>query len=206
MTRVGSILRYIFTTNSSFWFEKDLTKSILNYKAKIPVEIDIDSTKETIDWLKNQDEKWVVHPQEICCAIKYKHSWPSVSVNKKIIGCIKIGFLYVYIVDFNKIIKLPETMAFIYDTYVLEQHRGKGVAKYLITQAVKSIKSKGYKKVRCHIPPWNKNSINSYEKIGFKKIGYIRHFRILGMPFNIGNMSKEFLIPKTNNIDGEYSK
>lgn len=178
---IGSIIRFIFTTNSAIWFEKDLTEELADYKPKLPVEIDITSIRQTIEWLKSQEHAWVVHPKEIATALKYDHCWPSVRTNGKIIGCIKIGFGNVYIVDYNRIIEFPERMAYIYDTYVLQEQRGKGVAKFLITQAIKFLKAQGYTKVRCHIPPWNKASISAYEKIGFRKFSYIRYFRIFGV-------------------------
>ena len=188
---MGRILRFIFTTNSAIWLIKDLTEELTDYQAKLPVEIDITSTSQTIEWLKSQNQSWVVHPQEIATALEYNHCWPSVRTNGKIIGCIKIGFGNVYIVDYNRVIEFPERMAFIYDTYVLQEQRGKGVAKYLITQAIKFLKAQGYTKVRCHIPPWNKASISAYEKIGFKKVSYIRCFRIFGVLIRTANPAKE---------------
>jgi ribosomal protein S18 acetylase RimI-like enzyme len=188
---MGRILRFIFTTNSAIWFEKDLTEELADYQAKLPVEIDLTSISETIEWLKSQKQSWVVHPQEIATALEYNHCWPSIRTSGKIIGCIKIGFRNVYIVDYNRVIELPERMAFIYDTYVLQEQRGKGVAKHLITQAIKFLKAQGYTKVRCHIPPWNKASISAYEKIGFKKFSYIRYFRIFGVSIRKANPAEE---------------
>jgi len=164
---MGRIKRFIFTTNSAIWFERDLTEELIDYHAKLPLEIDISSTSKTIDWLKGQKESWVVHPKEIDNALKYDHCWTSVKLNGKIIACIKIGFNKIYISDYDKVIKFPKNMAFIYDTYVLPKYRGKGVANYIISQASKFIKNQDYTKVGCHIPPWSKASINAYRKNGF---------------------------------------
>ena len=136
-------------------------------------------------------DKELYSPQEIVTALEYNHCWPSVRTNGKIIGCIKIGFRNVYIVDYNRVIELPERMAFIYDTYVLQEGRGKGVAKYLITESIKFLKTQGYTRVRCHIPPWNKASINAYEKVGFRKVSHIRYFRIFGIPIRKVKFVKE---------------
>jgi ribosomal protein S18 acetylase RimI-like enzyme len=177
-----NMLSLIFITNNAIWFEKDLTEDSVDFQPKIPVELEINSINQTIMWLKSQKQSWLVNQKEIATACKYNHCWPSVRSNRKIIGCIKIGFDNVFIVDYKQVIRFPDKMAFIYDTFVLEEQRGKGVGKYLILQAIKFLKSQGYTKVRCHIPPWNKISIGVYEKMGFKKIGYIRFFRILGVP------------------------
>jgi ribosomal protein S18 acetylase RimI-like enzyme len=187
-----NILSFIFINNSAIWFEMDLTEELKDYKAKLPVEFDTTSTSQTIEWLKSQNQNWVVHPKEITAALNYNHCWPSVRSNGKIIGCVKIGTGNIYIVDYNKVIEFPQNMAFIYDTYVLKDQRGKGVAKYLIAQAVKFLKTQGYTKVGCHIPPWNTVSIKIYEKIGFKKVSYIKCFRILRIPIRLANPAKMY--------------
>jgi len=185
------IKRFIFTTNSAIWFEMDLTEELTDHQAKIPVEIDTTSTSQTIEWLKSQEQSWLVHPKEIAAALKYNHFWPSVRTNGQIIGCIKIGFENVYIADYDKVIEFPEKMAFIYDTYILRKHRGKGVAIYLKSQALKFLKAQGYNKVGSHVPPWNKAMISINEKMGIKKVNYIRYFRIFGISIRIVKPTKE---------------
>jgi RimJ/RimL family protein N-acetyltransferase len=180
---IGKIKRYIFTTNSAIWYERDLTKDLIDYNTKITVKINKDSTSQTIDWLKSQNQSWLVHPKEVETALKNNHYWLSVQNNKEIIGCIKTGFGSVYIVDYNKIITFPKDMAVIYDTFVVEKKRGKGVAKYLISESLRFLKNQGYKRVCCHIPPWNKNSIIAYEKTGFRKVSFIRFIKIFNVPF-----------------------
>ena len=176
------ILSPIILTNSAIWFEKDLTEELTDYQLNFPVEVETTTIDKTINWLKNQKESWLVSQKEITTAYKYNHCWPFVSINGKIAGCIKIGFDSVFILDYKQVIKFPKKMAFIYDTFVLEEQRGKGIGKYLINQAINFLKSQGYTKVRCHIPPWNKISISVYEKMGFKKISYIRFFRVFRVP------------------------
>jgi len=185
------ILNFIFTTNSAIWFEKDLTEELADYQAKLPVEIDMNSTSQTIERLKSQKQRWVVHPKAIAAALEYNHCWPSVRTNGKIIGCTKIGFGNVYIADYNRVIEFPERMAFFYDIFILPEQRGKGVAKHLVIQAIKFLKAQGYTKVGVHVPPWNKASIRVCEKIGFKKVSYIRYFRIFGVSIRIVKPTKE---------------
>ena len=177
------LLSPIIITNSAIWFERDLTEELTDYQLELPVEFKTNSIDKTIEWLKSQNKSWLINQKEITNAYKYNHCWPYISFNGKIIGCIKIGFDNVFIADYKQVIILPDKIAFIYDTYVLEEQRGKGIGKYLIAQVIKYLKLQGYNKVRCHIPPWNKISISAYEKIGFKKISYIRFFRIFGFPF-----------------------
>jgi len=194
------ILSFIFTTNSAIWFEKDLTEELADYKAKIPVKIDMTSTSQTIEWLKNQKLSWVIHPKEIAAALEYNHFWPSVRTNGKIIGCTKIGFDKVYIVDYNRVIELPERMAFFYDIFILPEYRGKSLAKHITIQAIKYLKKQGYTKVGLHVPPWNKASLSICKKMGFKKVSYIRYFRIFGVSIQIASTTKELSIFKGGKI------
>jgi ribosomal protein S18 acetylase RimI-like enzyme len=196
-------LSSILGTNSAFWFEKDLN-NIVDYKPKIPVKIDMNSTDKTIEWLIKQSQSWVVHPKEIDAALKYNHCWPNISYKDKIIGCIKIGLENIFIVDYNKLVKFPNDTAFIYDTYVIDEMRGKGLAKYLISEAAKFVKTKGYAKVGCHIPPWNKASINAYEEIGFRKISYIRNINLLGVSIRIGKSPSNFSMLTKGRLLKEY--
>lgn len=200
---MGRILNFIFTTNSAIWFEKDITKEVVEYQAKIPVEVDITSTNKTIEWLRSLNQPWMVNPREIAAALDNNHCWVSVHINGKIIGCIKIGFRNVYIGDYNKVIEFPKRMGFIYEIYVLPEQRGNGVAKYLTAQAIKFLKSKGYTKVGNHVPPWNKASIRVCEKIGFKQVCYIRYFRIFGVSIRIVSKNKKFSILKGGKIQRE---
>ena len=200
---IGRFIRFIFTTNSAIWFEKDLTEKFINYKTKIPLEIDISSTNLTIEWLKSQKLNWLIHTQEIETAIKYNHYWPSVSNNGIIIGSIKVGLKKVYIADYDQIVDLPEKTAFIYDTYVLNEKRGKGVAKFLIVESIKYLKSKGFLKVKCHIPVWNKASISAYEHIGFQKTSYNRFFRIFGFKICKVKTLKKYPKAKEHKISQE---
>ena len=189
---MGSKINFIFTTNSAFWFEKDLTNDIRDIKINLPVNINFNSNNKTIEWIKKQNKNWLTNENEIDAALKYGHLWPYICVDDRIVGYIKIGFDKVFINDFDKLINFPKKMAFIYDTYVVEEMRGKGIATYLICEAIKYIKNQGYTKVGCHIPPWNKPSIHAYEKIGFKKINYIRNYRILGVPIKIVKTPNNF--------------
>ena len=197
---IKKILRFTFTTNSAIWFEKDLTEELADYQAKIPVEFDITSISQTIEWLKSQEQSWLVHPKEIATAFEYNHFWPSVRTNEQIIGCMKIGFGNVYIADYDKVIEFPERMAFIYDIYILQEQRGKGVATYLKSQALKFLKAQGFNKVGSHVPPWNKAMISINEKMGYKKVSYIRYFRIFGISIRIISHNKEFSIFKGGKI------
>jgi ribosomal protein S18 acetylase RimI-like enzyme len=189
------IFSFIFTTNRAIWFDKDLTEELKDHQAKIPVKFDTTSTSETIEWLKSQKQSWLfVRPKEIVTALKYHHCWASIRYNGQIIGYMKIGFGKIYIADFDKVIEFPEKMAFLYESYILQEYRGKGVATYLKSQALKYCKAQGFKNVGSHVPPWNKSMIHINEKLGCKKIRFIRYFRIFGISFRIASYPNGFSI------------
>ena len=188
---IGKFLKFIFTTNSAIWFEKDITKKLVEYPPMISVEIDMDSTSQTIEWLKSQNESWVTNPKEIAIALKYNHCWPSVRTKGHIIGCVKIGFRNPYITDYNRVIELPEKMAFVYDSFIIPEQRGKGVVTYVTMEVFKFLRAQGYTRVGLHVPSWNKASLRSVEKMGFTKVIYIKNYRIFGFPILIGKPTEE---------------
>jgi RimJ/RimL family protein N-acetyltransferase len=188
---IGKVLNFVFTTNSAIWFEKDLTEKLVDIQPKIPIEIDMNSTSQTIEWLKSQNESWVTNPKEIAAALKYNHCWLSVRTNGNIIGCIKIGFRNPYITDYKRVIELPERMGFMYDSFIIPEQRGKGVVTYVAMQVLKFLKAQGYTRAGLHVPSWNKASLRAVEKMGFKKVIYIKCFRIFDYPILIGKSTPE---------------
>ncbi|GAF17190.1 acetyltransferase [Bacillus sp. JCM 19046] len=57
---------------------------------------------------------------------------------------------------------------FIYELYVLEAFRGKGIAKQLMQTAVQKFKEANYKQIRLSAYVENQ-AINLYKKLGFKE-------------------------------------
>lgn len=176
------ISRFIFQTNSAIWFEKDLAK-IDDFSPSLSVKVNLNSKSDTIKWLRSRKESWLIHPKEIETGLKNSHYFPSVRYEGQIVGLAKVGHGDVFIADYDKVLRFAPQKAFIYDSYVLPEYRGKGVAAYLITEVMKMLKEKGFRTVRCHIPAWNKASIMTYKKVGFERLKDIRCFRVLGITF-----------------------
>jgi len=174
--------------NNAIWFERDLLEDIDEFIPKIPVEVNFEFPEETVEWMKNQrDNPWIYNKNEVIVGLKEGHYYPSIKYNGEIIGYIKVGKNGVYIADYKKTIRFPPEIAFIYDSYVVPQHRGLGVAPYSINEVMKFSKNKGFTKLRCHIPPWNNASIRAYTKAKFKRIKRIFYFRIFGFKILTGN-------------------
>lgn len=173
--------RPFFETNSAFWFERGLDIDLPRVAAKIPAAAELFSANETISWIKDNCESWMLNQRELKCGLLENHLFPHLKCDNRIVGYAKVGLGRVYIQDFRKIITLPENFAFIYDTYVVPEYRGRDLAPFLINEVMSHLKNRGVRRMGCHIPRWNTASLNSYAKLGFKRINYIRYFRILGI-------------------------
>ncbi len=194
---VGKALRPVFETNSAYWFEKEINGRPAETPVGMDLKIDFSSREETIAWLKKQNEPWMYIEREIETARREKHLLPSVKYHNKIIGYAKAGTGKVYIEDYHKDILLPQGKGFIYDIYVEKKFRGKGIAAYLANMVIAEMKKKGVKKIGVHIPGWNIASQRVSEKLGFRKISYVRHFRILGgIRFNVTKPAPKVTVTK----------
>lgn len=192
------IIRPFFDTNSAFWFECELSSELPPVISALPVEINLFSADETIDWIKKEGKDWMYNPRELEVGLKEQHYFPNVKYQNKIIGYAKVGLNKVYIQDFKKILNLAKDLAFIYDTYVEPRYRGLNVAPSLIWEVIESLKNMRIKKVGCHIPVWNTASLSSYAKLGFRKINYIRYLNVLG--FKIFTTNPEVIYDSSGNL------
>ena len=129
-------------------------------------------------------------PNEIELKQRENHFYPFVRVGDDIIGYIKIGQNQVYVLDFDETLTLPSNSAMIYDTFVLPEYRKHGVASFLLMEIIDFLRKEGFQKVWCHIPSWNKPSINTYVKAGFRKVDHVRYKRFLCWKFFSRDVTK----------------
>jgi ribosomal protein S18 acetylase RimI-like enzyme len=180
-----------FDTNSAIWFTRDLEQTIEQFEARIPLFLVSDDPQGMIEWLRGFGRSGLVNPREIEIGLREKHYFPYVRRNDgQIVGGSKIGYGKVYIVDFGRIIDFPEGTAFWYNTYVSPANRGLGIASHLITSCLFFLKEKGFRRVMCHIPKWNKSSIKAFTRCGFKVTRYVRFLRIFNFKFTAPGLNK----------------
>jgi ribosomal protein S18 acetylase RimI-like enzyme len=60
-----------------------------------------------------------------------------------------------------------KTSGYIYELFVIEEFRGKGISKQLMRAGIDQLKNKGYSEVRLNAYAGN-HAIKLYEKLGFK--------------------------------------
>lgn len=190
LKKLARKIKYLtFRTTCSIWFCKSLNESV-DFLAR-ETDIDIDFLKEDksrlIDWLRGHNEKfpWMYKSKELQLAETDKHIYVSILHNSGIIGYIKVGLNNVYIHDFDKMVCFPKDSAFIYDTFILPEYRGKNIALYTLSETIRFLNKAGFQKLWCHIEKWNTASLKTFQKAGFMPKGAIRFSRILGLPIFI---------------------
>ena len=193
LLRTGFLILFqaFFESNSAIWFERDLSQPIKKFEAKIPLTFVSDSPQRGLAWFRSFELSYLVHPKEIQTGIEEKHYFFYVHKNDgEIVGGRWVGYGKVYIGDFEGVVNFPEGIAFNYNVYVPPAMRGLGIASYLISCSILFLKHKGYKKVMCHIPKWNKASIKAVTRCGFKEIKYVRFFRLFSFKFTVPSLNK----------------
>ena len=175
----------LFVTNDAYWFVRDLQETIERPSARISATVDFSDNEETIRWLQEKDFRfgWLYIPEEIALARAYGHYLPNARLNGEIIGYIKIARHKAYVLDYEAELNLPTSDAFVYDTFVLPEHRGKRIASSLIAEALVFLRQKGYGRLWCHIPGWNAASLSAFRRSGFRRVAHVRFFKILGHRF-----------------------
>ena len=96
----------------------------------------------------------------------------------EIAGYIKIGRRRAYVDDFEELISLQDDEAFVCDTFISPEFRGKGLSRVLVALTMEWLRKHGANYLFCHIPEWNEASLKLYQGLGFRSIDRIRHVRI----------------------------
>jgi RimJ/RimL family protein N-acetyltransferase len=181
----------LYATNSAHWYKRELTQFYPPASSLIDIEVDFDN-KSILEWLHNNHSlyRWFYIPEEIKIAQKYKHIFLTVLYSDSIIGYIKVGLGKVFVNDFKKVFTLPLSVAYIYDSFVLPEYRGKYIIPLALDKLCHYLRNKDIKEIYCHIPEWNKPSRRAYERAGFRRIVYIRFLRLFNFGFFIKDVYK----------------
>lgn len=179
---IKKIQYLIFHSNHAYWYRNDLN-NLYTPKNRVneDISVDFDQPHETIEYIKNFG---YFYHKEIEIGLKEGHMYTSLKLHNRTIGYNKTGFNNVYIEDFKKVYRFPPGVAFTYDTYIDPNYRNKGYGAYLLYNVCTYLKSKGFRSIWAHIPPWNKASIVMHEKTGFQKKEYIAYFWVIGFDWN----------------------
>ncbi|MBI5235122.1 MAG: GNAT family N-acetyltransferase [Deltaproteobacteria bacterium] len=173
----------------SIWFYRTLKDPIKPVQPGMDVEMVFlaEDKSGLIAWLKENSRSfpWIYIEKEVESALANGHIFGCVRRNDEIAGYVKIGIGPTYIHDFGRTIRFPDGVAFIYDTFVAPEYRGKRIGLYAVSGALNHLKRAGFKGVWCHIEEWNCASLKTFMRAGFTEASRIRFMRVLGMPLYI---------------------
>lgn len=175
------IRRAIFKKNDAFWYHAYLAKNPnISIDALPELYVEFNSYSETKKWIIDNQRAfpWIYKKREIEVADRYKHFFSSLRFKGKIIGFTKIGIIRTYIADYEREIDLYDDEAFIYDTFVLPEFRGKQKGRFMLLNILGELRKKGVLFVYCHIPPWNIASSTLYQNVGFVRSYHVRYLRL----------------------------
>ena len=110
-----------------------------------------------------------------------------------IAGYLKVGRGPTYIGDIDKTVVFEPKTAFIYDTFILPEYRGKNLSVFVVDEVARYLKNQEFERILCHIEKWNTPSIRAFQKAAFHAFGSIRFVRIAYFSFFIRNGFMPFL-------------
>ncbi len=182
---LGKAWRRTWRTNDAYWFCRRLPEQAFALSAgEAPdaARLEWEDFETSIAWIRDQSQRfgWVYNAREAEVGKNYRHFYPLLSYGGKAVGYIKIAFQMAFVEDYEDCLPLSSDEAFICDTFILPELRGKGLARLMLEQTLARLGERGVKFVFCHIPGWNTASIRLYQGLGFSRIGHVRYLRLLG--------------------------
>ena len=185
---------FLFYSTCSTWFECRMGKPEKLIIPDFQTEINmLEADKgNLIEWLLEHRSQypWIYSEKEIMSAQLNNHQFLMLKHYQEIIGYVKIGFGPTYINDFARSITFDTETAFIYDTFILPEYRGKSLAVFMLNELTDNLRAQGIKRIICHIEKWNVPSIKSFSRAGFKEKMTIRLIRTIGISIYIKNGSR----------------
>jgi ribosomal protein S18 acetylase RimI-like enzyme len=178
---------FFFRSNEAVWFYRELVCLPLSEEGK-PRDAQVLGSfspvvpEELAQWLKERkDLAWAGDSRELEIASRLRHPWTCWKLGREIVAFCKVGGGQVFIVDFERVLSLPEKLAFMSDVYVLPHARKQGIARELLLATMNSLREHSFSIVSCHIPAGNRASTRLFSSLGFRPFHKIRFTRILGV-------------------------
>lgn len=181
------------------WYVCDLAKPTTSFFSKSGnFKVVNDILDKTISWMIALSIPGIASHSEIENIRNQRHLIYTLLANDLIAGYIIVGKGQVYILDFDQNIYFPQQKAFVMDTFIHDDFRGRKLFHFLISSVMMDLRRKGYKKLYCHIRKDNLTSISAYEASGFKKIGIISYKKKL--------WSRKLVLPRKFLTERDFAK
>ncbi|UFS69131.1 GNAT family N-acetyltransferase [Geomonas sp. RF6] len=185
MRRIRSLLgqgkRYLFTHNSAMWF-CGAAAGRAQWRPAEGIRIEFDDFAASCVYLQKEAARfpWIAPGAELEAARRWGHHYPLIYRGGTAAGYIKIALQKVYVQDFDALIPLKDDEAFVCDTYIAPEFRGKGLSRELVLGTLGWLAQSGGRYLFCHIPEWNAASLKLYTGCGFLPVKKISHLRVCG--------------------------
>jgi ribosomal protein S18 acetylase RimI-like enzyme len=169
-------LRAVYATSAT-WYERDIAQPIDAPPSSLDARIILDLPQLTLQHLPRED----LHPELLRAAAAYDHLLAHAMVGETFGGYVLAGVGQVYVADYRRCLTLPADAAFIYDSLVARELRGKRLLGQMVAAATRRLHERGVQRIFCHIPDWNTASSRAYTRLGFKPAGRVTFLQIGGM-------------------------
>jgi GNAT superfamily N-acetyltransferase len=181
---LGHIFRNTIRTNCAVWFCGNLAECPVTGLCR-DVAIELNDLERSMRYIERMAERfpWILVPGEVAAARRWNHFYPLVSCDGDPAGYIKIAIGQAYVEDFDEMLSLRDDEAFVCDTFLAPEFRGRGLSKVLLAESIAWLRQKGVEYLFCHIPEWNSASLGLFRGFGFRRIRKVRHMRVLGKRF-----------------------
>ena len=174
------LTKKLYLDYKAYWYERNLLFPPTDqFPSTLQFEVVNDQFDETISWMAALRIPGLANPREIENMRNEGHWIYTLMSDSLIAGYVKVGRGKVFIADLDKEIWFPQNSAFVMDSFIHQNFRGKRLFHLLISHVIKDLFEKDYRCLYCHIRIDNIRSINAYEKNGFIRIGTVCYRKIL---------------------------
>lgn len=177
------VMLALWRKNEVWWYERDLALPIEVREPAPGASVDVEAGEKTWEWITTclrGGTLGKIESAERRVGASNGHLFPLIRYNGACVGFMKIGIGDIFVGDYTRVLSFPPGTAVIYDSYVDPDLRGKGLAPLAITEVLLVLKQRGFKKLLCNIPEWNKASHNFVTKCGMVRKKRIRFRKVCG--------------------------
>lgn len=184
---------YIFSKREHVFIEFDLKDLKMDWENPYAIVFDQYSDKdfknldETLRSIGVKEQPFTI--DEVETRLDNGHLLFIAKKNDKIIGFFWVATNYIEVPYFHACIYLNNEETVDYNSYIVNEYRGKNINTGLKTFAFNVLKQKGYRKVFGYIHATNQSSLIANKKLGFRTIGRIKRIIIMTLEFRYKNFS-----------------
>jgi L-amino acid N-acyltransferase YncA len=192
------IMPYIFSKNKYVFVEFDFKNLRMDWENPYSIifekydEKDYKLLDDTLKSIETIERPFTM--DEVNHRLETGHMLFIAKKNNKIIGFFWVATNYIEVPYFHASMHLNKEEAVDYNSYMVEEYRGKRINSALKAYAFENLKQKGYKRVFGYIKTTNKSSLRANELVGFRTIGRITAIIIMTLEFRYHSLSTDKIV------------